>query len=119
MKLYTARETSNELKLSKFIVLKRFRDLGIKGVRNGKYFYYSDEQIEQIKTVKRFKKPLFSNPRTNNIKDHFLIIQYLNKGFTNKEIASLVRVPVQKVINIITNYRRNDNFLIVQSKMNY
>ena len=118
MKL-TTQQIVKQLGISKFIVLKRFRDLGIKGIRNGKYFYYSDAQIDQIKTVSKFKKPLFSNPRTNNIQDQFLIIQYLNKGFTNKEIAYFVRVPIQKVINVVTSYTRNDNFLIVQSKMNY
>ena len=118
MKL-TTQQIVKQLGISKFIVLKRFRDKGIKGIRNGKYFYYSDEQIDQIKNVSKFKKPLFSNPRTNNIQDQFLIIQYLNKGFTNKEIAYFVRVPIQKVINIVTNYKLNDNFLIVQSKMNY
>lgn len=114
----TSKQIAKELNLDPQTLRARFYKYQIKGKRRGLTFFYTKEQIELISYKKSYKQSLPKYSKPNSFNDQILIIRYYFEGLPYKQIAELVNVKYSYVFNIVGNFKRNDDFLIIQSKIN-
>jgi DNA-binding Lrp family transcriptional regulator len=116
----TLREVSKETGIKFKTLQNRMTTKQIKGKKRSTKFYYTKEQIQQITNplYYREKLPKYSNPSTTNIDNQLLVHRYYQYDLSYSKIAELVNITKSNVAKIIYNFKRNDDFLIIQSKIN-
>ena len=100
---------------------KRLLKYDIKGQRRSNTFYYTDDQIKELSKPLNYKQkfPNFSDITRNDINLHIAIFNYYLQGLTIENICKITGYKATTIYAITRHYKRNDNFLIIQSKMNY
>lgn len=117
----TLKEISKELNIKLCTLHSRIVRYGIKGKKKSSQVYYSKEQIKELSVPLGFKQnfPNFSDVKRNDINLHIQIFNYYLQGLNIENICKITGYKQSTIYTIIRNYKRNDNFLIIQSKMNY
>lgn len=117
----TLQEISIDLNIGLPALHKRLKKYDIKGKRKSLKIYYSDDQIKELSKPLNYKQkfPNFSDIKRNDINIHIAIFNYYLQGLTIENICKITGYKNSTISTIIRHYKRNDNFLIVQSKMNY
>ena len=112
---------SEQLNIKLCTLHQRLLKYDIKGQRRSNTFYYTNEQIELLSKPLNYKQkfPNFSDPRRNDINLHITIFSYYLQGLRIENICKITGYKNSTISTIIRHYKRNDSFLIVQSKMNY
>jgi len=117
----TLKEISIDLNIGLPTLHQRLKKYGIKGKKKFLMVYYNEQQIKELSKPLNYKQkfPNFSDITRNDINLHIAIFSYYLQGLTIENICKITGYKATTIYTIIRHYRRNDNFLIVQSKMNY
>jgi len=117
----TLQEISIDLNIGLPALHKRLKKYGIKGKKKSLKVYYNVQQINELSKPLNYKQkfPNFSDPRRNDMNLHITIFSYYLQGIKIENICKITGYKNSTISTIIRHYRRNDNFLIAQSKMNY
>lgn len=114
-------QISEQLNIKLCTLHQRLKKYGIKGKKKSLQVYYNEQQINELSNPLNYKQkfPNFSDPRRNDINLHITIFSYYLQGLRIENICKITGYKNSTISTIIRHYKRNDNFLIVQSKMNY
>jgi hypothetical protein len=117
----TLQEISVDLNIGLPTLHKRLKKYGIKGKKKSLQVYYNNQQINELSKPLNYKQkfPNFSDIRRNDINLHITIFNYYLQGLKIENICKITGYKNSTISTIILHYKRNGNFLIVQSKMNY
>ena len=94
---------------------EKFRVNGVKPIKISRQFYYNKKDIGVLHNKVRFK----SNMIPSN--ERLLIVEYFlsNRYNSALDIARLSNVSERRINRIITDFFKNDNCVIAESKINY
>ncbi len=118
---YTAKQMAKELGISRRAVSQRLQNINIKGKQQSKQVYYTADDFQRIKTKKQIYNFGYRNSEARFYGMKTLIVEeYLANPFDSfSSLSRHIRISRETISQVIDEYKKNDNCIILQSKLNY